>query len=164
MDSDNIRITVSITPELVKKFHDLTRQIGVSGTALLARTLPAELDYLAEIPSNSKRARTAHRLVAEGDECGPGRLNFTINRQVAERMDSICLFKGVPRNTFIRSYIDFLVDGDTGVCEGPLSKVGAILANPRQEYQEKKPEHANPYSFLHLSEETISEVIAIMTT
>jgi hypothetical protein len=122
--------------------------------------LPAELDYLAAIPRNSKKAKKVLRLMMDAE---PNRLNFTINRKDAERMEGLCLAKNVPRDAFIRGYLQFLVTGAPGVCEGPLSKVSAILANPRHEYEEKTcKDIENPYNFLHLSEEKIAEVNAIM--
>lgn len=54
------RITAVIGESLAKRFTELTRQIGVSGTALLSRTLPAEMDYLAALPSNDESAENAH--------------------------------------------------------------------------------------------------------
>ncbi len=164
MNADKIRITVSIGDDLAEKFTELTRRIGVSGTALVSRTLASELNYLDEIPVNSERARAALKLVTDAET---GRLNFTISREDAESMDRICKAKRVGRNAFIESYIHFLVNGAPGVCVGPLALVNQILANPRHEYEQNKEkkspkERANPYSFLHLDEETIAEVVAIM--
>lgn len=63
MSTEKTRITVFVADELAKKFTELTSRIGVSGTALLNRALPAELDYLAELPENSERAAAVLRLI-----------------------------------------------------------------------------------------------------
>ena len=162
MRANHIRITVSITDDLTEQFTELTRQIGVSGTALISRTLPAELDYLAKIPGNSRRARKALEMVSDPEM---GRINFTLSRQDAERMDAICKEKNVPRNSFLRTYIDFLCNGEPDVCAGPLTLVNKILADPRYEYEQNKQALTiadNPYSLLHLAEETVAEVVKIM--
>jgi hypothetical protein len=178
--SATIRITVFIGEELGKKFTGLTRQIGVSGTALLTRTLPVELNYLAEIPSNSEKDETAWRLIGRLIEklaaTRPRRLNVTLDRHDAERMDQLCREKRVSRDLFIHQYIYFLVNGDDG-CEAPLVKISNILANPRYEYEQKRwlspkegeTHHArdgqvielkavcqdNPYSSLHIDGESV---------
>ncbi len=172
------RITAFVSEELAKKFAELTHQIGVSGTALLSRTLPGELDYLAGIPSNSERAGTTLRLLAT--DTGPKmRLNVTLDRQDAERMSQLCREKRVPRDSFIGGYIAFLVNGDNGICEAPLKKISEILANPRHEYEEKRMNgpkedetlhnlnddsftfntavsQKNPYLYLHFGEEQLN--------
>jgi hypothetical protein len=175
--SATIRITVFIGEELGKKFTGLTRQIGVSGTALLTRTLPVELNYLAEIPSNSEKDETAWRLIGRLIEklaaTRPRRLNVTLDRQDAERMDQLCREKRVSRDLFIHQYIYFLVNGDDG-CEAPLVKISKILANPRYEYEQNRPKEDethyardgqvielkavcqdNPYSSLHIDGESL---------
>jgi hypothetical protein len=192
MRANEIRVTASITDVLARQFTDLTRLIGVSGSALISRTLRKELDYLAMIPSNSRRARKALEMVADADT---GRINFTLCRLDAERMDAICKEKNVPRNIFLHDYIDFLCNGYPNVCPGPLTLVNKILTNPRYEYEQKKHEErirveklaetlrmdprdlpdarrkmellrealSTPYSSLHLDEETIAEIVKIMT-
>jgi hypothetical protein len=144
-----MRVTAFIGEGLAKKFVESTRQIGVSGAALLSRTLPGELNYLAEIPSNSERAETAWRLMetlatdTRTDSRNVRRLNITLDRQHAERMSQLCREKRIPRDTFIGSYIAFLVNGDSGICEAPLKKISEILANPRHEYEEKRRNSPN---------------------
>ena len=114
------------------------------------------------IPSNSRRARKALDMVADAET---GRINFTLCRQDAERMDAICKEKNVPRNSFLRAYIDFLCNGEPNVCSGPLTLVNEILADPRYDYEQKNQARnvCYPYSILHLAEETVDEVIKIMT-
>jgi hypothetical protein len=178
--SATTRITAFIGEELGKKFTGLTRQIGVSGTALLTRTLPVELNYLAEISSNSEKDETAWRLIGRLIEklaaARPRRLNVTLDRRDAERMDQLCREKRVSRDLFIHQYIYFLVNGADG-CEAPLVKISKILANPRYEYErarrrspdEDYTEYAptgeiiehralckdNPYSALHIDGESL---------
>jgi hypothetical protein len=132
------RVTAFVDEELAQKFAELTKKIGVSGTALLSRTLPSELDYLAGIHSNSERAGTIWRLLEKLATHPKIRFNVTLDRQDAERMSQLCREKRVPRDRFIGGYIDFLVNGDNGVCEAPLKKISEILANPRHEYEEKR--------------------------
>jgi hypothetical protein len=188
MSGKKTRITAFVANELAKKFTDLTRRIGISGTALLNRTLPAELDYLANLPANSERAAAAQRFydgfvdsVVGDDEDPPNRhrLNITLDRENAERMDRLCREKRVPRDGFIGLYLDFLVNGAEGVCEAPLGKISEMLMNPRREYDEKRrtspaadetfynPETSefmvvkavpldNPYIGFHVDEEQLS--------
>jgi hypothetical protein len=175
-----IRITAFIGEGLAEEFAGLTRQIGVSGTALLSRTLPAELKYLADLPGNNEREETAwrlfERLLSEVSGTRPKvrRLNVTLDRQDAERMSRLCREKRVRRDSFIGSYIAFLV-GE----EGPLRKISELLTNPRHEYEEKRrnsPEEnvewfnpkeqsfniipgvprENPYSHLHIDEDQLA--------
>jgi hypothetical protein len=117
-----VRITASIGEEIAEKFTALTRRIGVSGTALLSETLPHELDYLAGIPTRSERHEAAQRFfdkLCEIDTDSPpklGRLNITLDCQVAERMSELCREKNIQRDQFINAYIYFLVKGEEGVC------------------------------------------------
>lgn len=53
-------------------------------------------------------------------------------------MDQLCREKRVPRDIFIGSYLDFLVNGAEGICEAPLEEISAMLMNPRHEYEEKR--------------------------
>jgi hypothetical protein len=174
--NQTIRITAFIGEDLAKKFVERTRQIGVSGAALLSRTLPGELNYLAEIPSNSERAETAWRLMetlatdTHTDSRKVRRLNITLDRQHAEHMSQLCREKRIKRDIFIGSYIAFLVNG-------PLKKISEILANPRHEYEEKRRNgpkedetfrdengdflvikavsQENPYRYLHIDEDQL---------
>jgi len=186
MSKNETRITAFIEEELAKKFTELTRRIGISGTALLSRTVPAELNYLAELPANSERAEKVVRFLADlkVDEDDtppkkPRRFNVTLRREDAKRLDQLCREKGVRRDGFIYAYIDFLVNGADGVCEAPLKKISEILMNPRHEYEEKRRNgptadrtlydledesftviqgvpKENPYSLLHLGEEDLN--------
>lgn len=166
MKTNTKRITASIREDLARRFTELTRKIGVSGTALLTKTLPRELDYLAEISSNSETAQKIWplaKLTWATIKTRPMRFNVTLDRQDADRMDQLCVSKGVPRDIFIETYVSFLVNGTSEVCEGPLAKISAILANPRHEYEQNQNKsrgesRENPYRFLHLSEEVIEIV------
>jgi hypothetical protein len=174
--SKQTRITTFVREELAKKFAELTR--GISVTALLNRALPEELKYLAEVASNSERAEMVWRRRGQG---GTRRFNFTLDRDHAERMDQLCREKRVPRDVFIEGYVDFLVNGEDGICEAPLAKISKMLASPRYEYEEKRRNspikdevlhnledesitvnpavsRENPYSFLHLDEKTCEKL------
>ena len=177
------RITAFVADELAKKFAELTRRIGISGTALLNRALPAELDYLAELPGNSEKAAAAWRFIerlndTDGAPFKGRRFNMTLDREDAERMDELCREKRVPRDRFIGFYLNFLVNGAEGVCEAPLKKISEMLMNPRHEYEEKRKRgpaadtalynledqsftvfeavpQENPYSGFHIDEEAL---------
>jgi hypothetical protein len=181
MSNGKTRITVFVADELAKKFTGTMRTLGISGTAFLSRTLPAELDYLAKLPANSERAAAVWRFMYIDTEDAPSkvrRFNITLDRGDAERMDQLCREKRVDRDNFIGVYLDFLVNGAEGVCEAPLKKVSEMLMNPRHEYEEKRknaptsdeefynsessefmtikvfPEE-NPYSVFHIDEEQL---------
>jgi hypothetical protein len=174
------RITAFVREDLAKAFTETMSRIGVSGSALLARGLPSELNYLAELPSNSERGEAVGRslelLAAADSSSKKRRLNITLERADAERMDQLCREKRVPRDFFIGGYLAFLVNGQDGVCEAPLKRIGALLMNPRLEFEEKRKSGSaadttlydmkdesftfveavpreNPYSSLHLDEE-----------
>jgi hypothetical protein len=183
MSKEKTRITAFVADEVAKKFTELTRRIGISGTALLNRALPAELNYLAELPGNSERAAAAWRFIGALDETDDApfkarRFNITLDREDAERMDQLCREKRVPRDAFIGLYLSFLVNGVDGVCEAPLKKISEMLMNPRHEYEEKRKSgrtadetlynledesftvfkavpQENPYSGFHIGEETL---------
>jgi hypothetical protein len=173
------RITAFIEEERAKKFTELTSQIGVSGTALLSRALPTELNYLAQLPSNSERGAALGRFIDNFDDDKYRRFNITIERADAERMDQLCREKKVSRDSFLGAFVAFLVYGEKGVCEAPLKKISEMLMNPRHEYEEKRrsgpssdatlydpkeesftPDAAvpqdNPYSFLYHDEEEVN--------
>jgi len=143
MSTEKTRITVFVADELAKEFTERARQLGISGTALLNRGLPAELRYLAELPGPSERAAAAWRLYETliGTTGAPSkrrRFNITLDREDSERLDQLCREKRVPRDVFIGFYLDFLVNGAEGVCEAPLKRASEILMNPRHEYEEKR--------------------------
>ena len=186
MSTEKTRITVFVADELAKKFTELMRRMGISGTALLNRTLPAELDYLAKQPANSERAAAVWRSLGTlmhtaGASSEWRRFNITLDREDAERMDQICREKRLPRDVFIGAYLDFLVNGAEGVCEAPLEKISEMLINPRHEYEEKRKSapaadetlynheteewtvikavpQENPYSGLHMYRRALSFV------
>lgn len=140
-----VRITAFIGDELAARFTALTRRIGVSGTALLSKTLSSELDYLAAIPTRSERVEAAYRFIdaleADPSDVSPAklrRLNITLDRQVADRMGELCREKHIQRDQFINSYINFLVHGEEAVCRAPLETVAEILRNPRHDFEEKR--------------------------
>jgi len=172
------RITAFIEAERAKEFTAIMSRL--SGKALLNMALPAELNYLSKLPSNSERGealnRFAERLAYDGKY---RRLNITLERADAERMDQICREKRVSRDSFLGAFIKFLVDGEKGVCEAPLKKISEMLMNPRYEYEEKRKSgpaedtlqynlkdevftyleavpQDNPYSFLHHDEEELN--------
>jgi hypothetical protein len=153
MPGHKVRITASIGEELAEKFTSLTRRIGVSGTALLSETLPHELDYLAEIETRSERREAAHRFFDKlFDTDSPhklGRLNITLDYQVAERMTELCREKNIQRDQFINAYIYFLVNGEEDVCKAPLETVAEILRNPRYEFEEKRRNSPQEDQTLH---------------
>jgi hypothetical protein len=180
------RITAVIGEALAKKFTELTRQIGVSGTALLSRTISTELDYLEALPSNDERGEKGWRLLEEliSKTDTRVRFNITLDRKDAERMNQICREKRIPRDGFIRGYISFLInEGDDG-CDAPLVKISKILANPRHEYEQQRwispkeektfwsPDgefierkavcQENPYSHLHFDEEYLNPLLQFM--
>src|ERR1017187_10165670 len=158
------RITTTVDADLAREFAELTRDIGISGTALLSRTLHSELDYLEGLPPNSEEDERALRRNypaggggAKGDAKAPliqylksasataerflvrkGRINITLDRQDAERLDRLCQEKRILRDGFIHCYIDFLVHGEDGVCEAPLAKISKLLSNPRHDYEEAR--------------------------
>ncbi|MGB7722196.1 MAG: hypothetical protein WBL65_20010 [Bryobacteraceae bacterium] len=139
MSTEKTRITVFVADELAKKFTEHMRRMGISGTAYLNRGLPAELDYLAELPGNSERAAAVLTLIDTVSASSKRRqFNITLDREDAQRMDQLCREKRVPRDVFIGAYLDFLVNGAEGVCEAPLEKISAVLMNPRHEYEEKR--------------------------
>src|SRR6516162_2799934 len=133
-----VRITAFIAEQYAEKFTALTRRIGVSGTALLSNTLSSELDYLAEIPPSTQRFEdlsnflaslefdSGGNLVEVNDKPKVRRLNITLDREVADRMNEICREKRIQRDQFINAYVGFLVDD-----KGPLQTVAEILVNPR---------------------------------
>lgn len=172
MSKAKTRITAFVEDGLAKEFAELTRGIGISGTALLNRELPAELKYLAELPANSERAAAACRFIERLSDTDDAplkvrRLNITLDREDAERMDQLCREKRVPRDSFIGLYLHFLVND-------PLKRIAEMLTNPRREYEEKRwksspgptgpgqrgdesevaPE--NPYGLLHIDEEQLN--------
>lgn len=147
------RITVFLDAKDAKRFAELTNGIGVSRDALLNQTLATELDYLAEIPANSEKAFAYLRAQVSGDRQDKARLNITLNRRTALRMSRLCVQKRVPRDLFIASYVDFLVNGDPeGSCIGPLPKAWEMLRNPRHEYSSSAG--GGPYHDLHIPDET----------
>jgi hypothetical protein len=143
MSKEKTRITVFVADALAKEFTETMRSLGISGTAFLSRTLPAELDYLAKRPATSDRDAAVLRFYeaaihTAGTSSERRRFNITLDREDAERMDQLCREKRVPRDLFMDCYLGFLVNGTEGVCEAPLKKVSEILMNPRHEYEEKR--------------------------
>jgi hypothetical protein len=172
MSKASTRITAFVPEGLAEMFTELTRGIGISGTALLSRTLPSELNHLAGLPTNSERAEMARQMMdrileIDATHLKTRRFNITLIREDAERMNTLCREKRVPRDSFIGAYIYFLVKGEEGVCRGPLERIGEMLMNPRREYDEfllnasllrdedEEDSPTNPYIDLHLDEATV---------
>jgi hypothetical protein len=142
--TETTRITALIEAGLAKEFTELTRGIGVSGTALLANTLHTELDYLETLPANTEQQgrklwRGWHAGTGAGSRAAAkGRFNITLSREDAARLNRLCGAKRVPRHAVINCYVYFLVNGEEGVCEAPLAKIAKLLAEPRSEYEEAR--------------------------
>jgi hypothetical protein len=171
------RITVFIEADLAKRFTELTRGSGVSGTSLLRKTLRSELDLLAALPQNSPRAEKVLRyLDTEGTGFSTSaenrtRFSITLDGQDARRLEQLCREKRVPRDGVIGCYVHFLVNE-------VLNKISWMLANPRAVHEtvdetvdepvcQRDGEASdanravpveNPYNVLHLDDEWIELV------
>jgi len=151
------RITVFLAAKDAKLFAELTSGLGISRDTLLNQTLPAELDYLAGVPANSEKALAYLRARVSGDREDKARINITLSRKTALRMNRLCEQKRVPRDLFIASYVDFLVHGDPEEnCIGPLTKVREMLRNPRHEYYSSAGH--GPYQDLHIPDEALTSL------
>lgn len=146
-----VRITAFVAAGMAERFSELTRRIGVSGTALLARTLSSELDYLAERPALNERFASASRLFAT--ELERRRVNITLDSALVDRMNRLCREKHIQRDWFIETYIRFLVEGVEGVCEAPLGRVAKILEEPRYEFEESRSRGSDKEQALYDFEE-----------
>lgn len=125
-----VRITAFVAERLALKFARLTRRTGVSATALFARTLPAELDCLAGIPANKHDGLTAALVrLLDANEPPPRRLNITLKRKDAARMNRLCREKRVRRDEFISAYVSLPCERRTGGLRGPA---GADSRNPEE--------------------------------
>lgn len=129
------RITVRIQPRLLTRLDDLLKQLRLRRDAYLNDTLGDEVDELDKIPANSARTQRYLRQL-RGSIPDKTRLAITLDTVLVNRINAVCKGKGVVRDAFIESYIDFLVRGDVehGSCVSPLAKAAAILSCPRRDY------------------------------
>jgi hypothetical protein len=149
------RITVHMKPTLLSELEAQLKSLHLRRDAYLNHTLDVEVDELEKIPANSPRARHYFRQL-RGAIPEKARLAITLDDELVSRINAVCRAKGVVRDAFIESYIEFLVNGDKegGSCISPLVKAAAILSNPRHEYDYSRP----PYIEHHLSDEILKEI------
>ncbi len=148
------RITAFVDAEVAGRFDWYTTAIGLSKNTFLNATLPAELGELEGLPPNGAEGGRSLKLRLKIQSATRSRLNITLERSTADRMNEVCARKRIPRDLFLDAYLRFLVDGDpAGSCIGPLVKVAAVLENPRHEYYSYKGH--GPYEDLSLSDEAL---------
>ena len=147
------RITAFIEEDLARDLDYYTSDLGLSKNAFLNDTLPIELDALGELQPNSPEGAQCLRLSRAARIAGRTRLNVSLDRETALRLNRLCKEKGVPRDAFLNEYIKFLVRGDpNGWCTGPLAKISVMLGDPRWECHGSGKDW---YSGLQVSSEVI---------
>lgn len=136
MGNEKMVMTVRIQKDVAERFNKLIAEIGLRRDTYLNRLLPAEVDLLSEIPPHSERAARFSRLSAQWFEDQKTRLGLKLDSALVQRINDVCHEKGIVRDAFIGTYLDFLVDGYEGASDfvgSPLGKVYELIKDPYYE-------------------------------
>lgn len=154
MNADSKMImTVRIDRTLAARFSGLMEEIGLRRDAYLNKVLPGEVERLSALPPNTDRAAKYVRLNSQIQADKDARFSLKLDTSLVNRITTVCRQKGIPRDQFIVTFLDYLVNGYEGH-EGdpysevppPLGKASDLLCNP---YHEANGE-LNIYESLHL--------------
>jgi len=136
MSDEKMVMTVRIQKDVAEQFNKLIGEIGLRRDTYLNRLLPREVELLSELPPNSERAARFSKLSAQWFEDQKTRLGLKLDTALVQRINDVCREKGIVRDAFIGTFLEFLVDGYEGDSESvgsPLGKVFALIEDPYYE-------------------------------
>ncbi|MFA5370690.1 MAG: hypothetical protein WC298_01795 [Sideroxydans sp.] len=133
MNSIAIKVmTVRLKENVVLEFDTKLKDLKLRRDEYLRMQLEREIETLAEISPNSELATRylqATRMERFSDRLKVG---IKLTARLIERINEVCSEKRVPRDLFIESFLDFLVNGwpEFGVDCSPLDKAYEYLNSP----------------------------------
>lgn len=145
MSNEKMVMTVRVRKNVAERFNALIAEIGLRRDTYLNRLLPHEVDLLSELPSHSERAAKFSKLSAQWFEDQKTRLGLKLDSELVQRINDVCREKGIVRDNFIETFLDFLVEGYEGEpssLASPLGKVYELINDP---YFEAYGTHFNIY-------------------
>ena len=125
-------MTIRLKESVVRGFDTKLKDLKLRRDEYLRMQLEREIESLAKISPNSELS--ARYLQMTRMERFSDRIKVGIKLPFAliERINKVCADKKVPRDLFIETFIDFLVNGwpEKGVEASPLDKAYVYLNNP----------------------------------
>lgn len=148
-------MTVRVNKKLATAFSSFMEEIGLRRDVYLNKLLPDEVERLSKLPPHSERAAKYARLNWQMLPEKDARLSLKLDTSLVNRITEVCREKGIPRDQFIETFIDFLVNGFEGTEIDPFSEVTPPLAKAYElitdPYWEANGE-LNIYEPLHLDD------------
>lgn len=136
MSNEKMVMTVRIRKDVAERFNRLIEEIGLRRDTYLNRVLPQEVDLLGELPPNLERATRFSKLSAQWFEDQKTRLGLKLDYALVQRINDACREKGIVRDDFIETFLEFLVDGyegDNDFVGPPLGKAYELINDPYYE-------------------------------
>lgn len=109
-------MTVTISKKIASDFSKLLDDLNLRRDAYLAKQLPNEIDHLAKLPALSEDMATYLRYMGQHKKSERTKIGLKLPEKIVEGINAICREKGIQRDLFIETFINFLVNGrkDTG--------------------------------------------------
>lgn len=121
-------MTVRINRKLANTFTRFMEEIGLRRDTYLNKLLANEVELLNNLPPHSERAAKYARLTWQMLPEKDARLSLKLDTSLVNRINEVCREKGIPRDQFIETFLDYLVNGFEGHEGDPFSEVTPPLA------------------------------------
>ena len=117
---------------LMAQLDEKCSALGLRRDRQLRKYLSSEIEKLACLPANPPLV--ADYLRRQRQQSGEAmiKVGFKLPESLIERINTVCAEKRVPRDLFVETFIDFLVNGrsDVGVDASPLDKAFVYIDDP----------------------------------
>lgn len=157
-------MTVRINKQVADSFIQFMEEMGLRRDTYLNMLLPNEAELLSKVPANSERAAKFARLSTQWLEDQKTRLGIKLDTSLVDRINEVCRDKGIARDQFIETFLDFLVNGLKSESDNsheeinpPLAKAYELITNP---YWEANGE-LNIYEGLHYNDSIIESSLIV---
>jgi hypothetical protein len=129
-----IKTTFMLDANLYEEFSSVVKKIGLRRDLLLNKWLAVELDYLRQIKTNSAIAEKFQRSVRLASKNEKKKVVLTLDKSLLKDLNAVCREKGVLRDSFIESYMTYLLKDDENDFGPPLYRILELVQDPRTYY------------------------------
>lgn len=148
------KATFQIDTDLLERFNETIRDIGLRRDSWLNRTLRQEFGFLEDLPENSVAAGQFLGYLRKVEQ-SKKKVVLNLDTDLVEQLDEVCARKRVSRDAFLEDYFTFLIDGDSRTSAvPPLWRVQELITCPRIDYPNGDID-GTAYDALHLPDEEL---------
>ena len=124
-------MTLRLREQVIRNFDAQLKALKLRRDEYLRAKLETEVESLSQICPNSELAARYLQLSKMERFSDRVKVGFKLPADLIERINAVCADKRIPRDLFIESFLDFLVNGwpEEGVVS-PLAKAYVYLDDP----------------------------------